>query len=132
MNPYFSKIAKSIKNKANPHNYLGLQGDNTVVQFSPNMKENTILVDGEKKEMELADSRGYFIYTSEYPLSVTDYEVIHSDGTVGHDPYSLTPSLSLVDIHLFDKGLFCSTGVVARSRYRPIWVPTKCFQVGEE
>lgn len=104
MHPYFSKISNSIKNKHNPHSFLGLYDQNTIIQFSPNMKENTIIVNGQKKQMELIDSRGYFIFTSSEPLTILDYQIIHSDGTIGYDPYSCSPSVSLVDSHLFDQG----------------------------
>jgi 1,4-alpha-glucan branching enzyme len=104
MNCYLSKISNRIKNTSNPHSYLGLQEDNLIIQFSPNRKENTILVRGEEKQMELFDSRGYFLYQSCEPLTIFDYQIIHSDASVGFDPYSVTPSVSLVDIHLFDRG----------------------------
>ncbi len=104
MDPELSKISKKSLNTVNPHGLLGLQEKNTIYQFSPNKKENSILVKGKEQPMRLINSSGLFVYEVDHEISPLDYQVIHSDGTIAFDPYSCSPSLSLVDLHLFDSG----------------------------
>jgi 1,4-alpha-glucan branching enzyme len=104
MDPYLSKIKKALLNPSNPHGFLGLKEGRYIFQLSPNMKENFLIVKGERVAMQLIDSRGIFVYESDEKISRDDYKVIHSDGTIGLDPYSFPPSVSMVDVHLFDGG----------------------------
>lgn len=104
MDRFFARIEKALLEGGNPHGYLGLAGKRYIYQLSPNAKENFIIVHGEQVEMELVDKRGIFVYESKEDLEPKDYQVIHSNGLVGHDPYSCSPSVPFVDVHLFDKG----------------------------
>ncbi|MCH9617080.1 MAG: 1,4-alpha-glucan branching enzyme GlgB [Chlamydiia bacterium] len=104
MDPYLSKIEKALPHFTNPHGFLGLQDNRFIYQFSPNTKENFLLIKGQRVAMQLIDARGIFVYESLEKISRDDYQVIHSDGSVGLDPYSFSPSISMVDVHLFDGG----------------------------
>ncbi|MCH9621531.1 MAG: 1,4-alpha-glucan branching enzyme GlgB [Chlamydiia bacterium] len=87
----------------NPHGILGLHDDRIIYQFSPNMKEHAISVKGKEQEMKLIDSQGFFVYESNSDLNSQDYEIFHSDGSKGFDPYNFSPSFSLVDGHLLSE-----------------------------
>nr|MCH9811568.1 1,4-alpha-glucan branching enzyme [bacterium] len=104
MDKDFRKIEKALFATTNPHGYLGLVAKKYVYQLSPNAQENFLIVHGKKERMEQIDPRGIFVYESEEELSPKDYQVIHSNGLVGYDPYSCSPSLSMVDVFLFDRG----------------------------
>ena len=100
----FTKIEKALLTTTNPHGFLGLFAKRYVYHLSPHAKSASVIVHGKKEAMELVDPRGVFVYESNTDLSPYDYQVIHSNGMVGYDPYSCSPSLSLVDIFLFDRG----------------------------
>lgn len=104
MDPFFSKVTKASFNLLNPHGLLGIFEGHLIYQWSPNKKEHSIIVKGEVKEMTLINESGLFVYDHGEEIKPSDYQVIHSDGTVGFDPYSCTPSFSMVDVYLFDKG----------------------------
>ena len=96
--------SKKSYNTANPHSFLGLHDDGVIYQFSPNKQSNTIIVGGQKQEMELLDHEGYFFYKADDDLKKLDYKIIHSNGQEGFDPYNFSFSFSLVDGHLFTEG----------------------------
>jgi 1,4-alpha-glucan branching enzyme len=100
-----SKIEKRVFDITNPHGFLGLVDKRTLYQLSPNSEELFIFIKGKREKMTLIDTKGVFIYESSFDMTPLDYQVIHSDGTVGFDPYSCSPSVSLVDAHLFDLGV---------------------------
>lgn len=96
--------AKKSLNTINPHSFLGLHDKRLIYQFSPNKKENTIIIDGKKISMEPLDHQGYFYYESPRELSSKDYQIIHTNGHIGLDPYNFSSSFSLVDGHLLTEG----------------------------
>lgn len=104
MDRYTKHLKKWSKHSTNPHGFLGLKDGRFIYQFSPNKKEDYLFVKGERKEMTLVDPRGLFVYESGEELSREDYQIVHTDGTLGYDPYSCSPVTSFVDMHLFDEG----------------------------
>ena len=104
MDPELSNLSEKSLNLTNPHALLGLQEMKVIYQLSPNKRENSIFVHGREEPMRLIDPSGLFVYQADYEITSADYQIIHSDGTVAFDPYSCSPSLSLVDTHLFDQG----------------------------
>ena len=96
--------SKQSETSTNPHGFLGLHEDRIIYQFSPNKKEHSIFLKGEEKKMESLGHEGYFFFESNVDLNKLEYEVIHSNGKRGFDPYNFSSSFSLVDSHLLSEG----------------------------
>ncbi len=90
--------------ETNPHGILGLHND-TVTIWRPGAEKAYIQLFGEAKELKKIDKAGLF--ETDVPKHTTpfDYQVYHTDGSLGLDPYVFTPSIGDVDLYLFGKGV---------------------------
>lgn len=99
----------SRREHSDPHSVLGLQklGENRklVRIWRPSTDTCNIEVRGESLQAKKVHDSG--LYECEVPLdlSPTDYRLVHSDGTLFHDPYAFEKTFGELDVHLLKKGL---------------------------
>lgn len=88
----------------NPHHILG-QHDEVIRLWRPGANQVYLEIFGKIEEATRIHEAGLFEYHVPAHTTFSDYRVFHSNGMLGHDPYSFLPSIGELDLHLFCKGV---------------------------
>lgn len=97
--------------EANPHSVLGMHLVNGAVEvrvFCPGASSIHIIKNGKNLPMTMTDGRGFFVWNSPGQTEFFGYrlKVTWQNGSCWEtaDPYSFTPQLGQLDLHLFSSG----------------------------
>jgi 1,4-alpha-glucan branching enzyme len=91
----------------NPHHILGVHpfGSGSVIRlWRPGARTVHVEVRGFVHEAARVHEAGLFEYLSPTLLKGHEYQVYHSDGSKGRDPYSFLPQIGEIDAYLFNAG----------------------------
>ena len=100
------RLQKGLHSEA--HKILGChpeKDEGSVIRlWRPGAKEIYIQIKGQVVPLNCIDPSGLFEIVWSSALSHEDYQVYHSDGSLGYDPYAFLSTLGEMDAHLFAQG----------------------------
>ena len=86
-----------------PHRILGLHGGKIFI-WRPKASKVYLEVLGKIVEACPLDASGLFVYALRESLGPLDYRIYHHDGSLAFDPYVFSPTITEMDLFLFNKG----------------------------
>lgn len=88
----------------NPHHTLGLHEGQVIRLWRPGAEKAFVEVKGFVHEATRVSDEGLFEFRCTEKISRQDYRIYHTDGSIGHDPYSFLPLVGEMDAYLFNAG----------------------------